>query len=201
MPGGMRRFLRCLALLRTGLGKIHPMDRGLLLFLAVLLSQSAYSLFVPGGESQFTGDIDIIVRTSSAAIFGYLLSGNFIDRVQAGCSCKAVSKTDLTAPTEGPVGRLRGQIGFTDGETTPAAGSAQGTGSAAPPAACCLQIVTATAIGLFCLGVLIALRNLAPADDPRLTSPAVIAIVAQFRDFVSGCVGFLIGIPTRSSGE
>ena len=201
MPGGMRRFLRCLALLRTGLGKIHPMDRGLLLFLAVLLSQSAYSLFVPGGESQFTGDIDIIVRTSSAAIFGYLLSGNFIDRVPAGCSCKAVSKTDLTAPTEGPVGRLRGQIGFTDGETTPAAGSAQGTGSAAPPAACCLQIVTATAIGLFCLGVLIALRNLAPADDPRLTSPAVIAIVAQFRDFVSGCVGFLIGIPTRSSGE
>ena len=201
MPGGMRRFLRCLALLRTGLGKIHPMDRGLLLFLAVLLSQSAYSLFVPGGESQFTGDIDIIVRTSSAAIFGYLLSGNFIDRVPAGCSCKAVSKTDLTAPTEGPVGRLRGQIGFTDGETTPAAGSAQGTGSAAPPAACCLQIVTATAIGLFCLGVLIALRNLAPADDPRLTSPAVIAIVAQFRDFVSGCVGFLIGTPTRSAGE
>ena len=201
MPGGMRRFLRCLALLRTGLGKIHPMDRGLLLFLAVLLSQSAYSLFVPGGESQFTGDIDIIVRTSSAAIFGYLLSGNFIDRVPAGCSCKAVSKTDLTAPTEGPVGRLRGQIGFTDGETTPAAGSAQGTGSAAPPAACCLQIVTATAIGLFCLGVLIALRNLAPADDPRLTSPAVTAIVAQFRDFVSGCVGFLIGIPTRSAGE
>ena len=201
MPGGMRRFLRCLALLRTGLGKIHPMDRGLLLFLAVLLSQSAYSLFVPGGESQFTGDIDIIVRTSSAAIFGYLLSGNFIDRVPAGCSCKAVSKTDLTAPTEGPVGRLRGQIGFTDGETTPAAGSAQGTGSAAPPAACCLQIVTATAIGLFCLGVLIALRNLAPADDPRLPSPAVIAIVAQFRDFVSGCVGFLIGTPTRLAGE
>ena len=201
MPGGMRRFLRCLALLRTGLGKIHPMDRGLLLFLAVLLSQSAYSLFVPGGESQFTGDIDIIVRTSSAAIFGYLLSGNFIDRVPAGCSCKAVSKTDLTAPTEGPVGRLRGQIGFTDGETTPAAGSAQGTGSAAPPAACCLQIVTATAIGLFCLGVLIALRNLAPADDPRLTSPAVIAIVAQFRDFVSGGVGFLIGFPPRSAGE
>ena len=201
MPGGMRRFLRCLALLRTGLGKIHPVDRGLLLFLAVLLSQSAYSLFVPGGESQFTGDIDIIVRTSSAAIFGYLLSGNFIDRVPAGCSCKAVSKTDLTAPTEGPAGRLRGQIGFTDGETTPAAGSAQGTGSAAPPAVCCLQIVTATAIGLFCLGVLIALRNLAPADDPRLTSPAVTAIVAQLRDFVSGCVGFLIGIPTRSAGD
>ena len=141
------------------------------------------------------------MRTSSAAIFGYLLSGNFIDRVPAGCSCKAVSKTDLTAPTEGPAGRLRGQIGFTDGETAPAAGSARGTASAAPPAVCCLQIVTATAIGLFCLGVLIALRNLAPADDPRLTSPAVTAIVAQFRDFVSGCVGFLIGIPTRSAGD
>ena len=75
------------ALLRTGLSKIHPVDRSLLLFLAVLLAQSAYSLFVPGGESQLSGDIDIIVRTSSAAIFGYLLSGNFIDRVPAGCSC------------------------------------------------------------------------------------------------------------------
>lgn len=189
------------ALLRTGLSKIHPVDRSLLLFLAVLLAQSAYSLFVPGGESQLSGDIDIIVRTSSAAILGYLLSGNFIDRVPAGCSCGAVSNTDLTAPTGGPAGRLRGQIGFTDGETAPAAGGARGTASAAPPAACCLQIVTATAIGLFCLGVLIALRNLAPADDPRLTSPAVTAIVAQFRDFVSGCVGFLIGIPTRSSGD
>ena len=88
------------ALLRAGLSKIHPVDRSLLLFLAVLLAQSAYSLFVPGGESQLSGDIDIIVRTSSAAILGYLLSGNFIDRVPAGCSCGAVSNTDLTAPTE-----------------------------------------------------------------------------------------------------
>ena len=196
----MKRPPRCITLLRAGLGRIHPVDRGLLLFLAVLLTQSVYSLFVPGGGSQLSSDIDIIVRTSSAAIFGYLLSGNFIDRAQAGYSHTVVtSKTDLAAQAGEPAGRLRGQIGFTDGETATAVGGAQGMDHAAPPASCCLQIVTATAIGLFCLITLIALRNLAPADDPRLTSPAVIAIVAQFRDFVSGCVGFLIGIPTRSA--
>lgn len=42
-------------------------------FLALLLAQSAYSLF-SGGSAQTDG-IDVIVRTSAAAVFGHLLSG------------------------------------------------------------------------------------------------------------------------------
>ena len=62
--------------LRRGWSRIHPVDKSLLLVLGVLLAQSAYSMFA-GGGSQLTRDIDIAVRTASASIFGYFLSGSF----------------------------------------------------------------------------------------------------------------------------
>ena len=191
----------CARLLRAGMGRVHLVDRSLLLFLAVLLAQSAYSLFVPGGEDPISSDIDVIVRTSSAAIFGYLISGNFVACTPEGRSrVSAVSQADLAPQAGGTADRLRGQIGFTDGETVPAVGSAQSTPSAAaPPAACRHQVITAAAIGLFCLGALIALRDLVPPGDPRLTSSTVTVIVAQFRDFISGCVGYVIVMPTRTA--
>ena len=52
-------------------------DGCLLAFMAILPLQSAYSLFFPvAGE--VAGDIDIIVRASAAAIFGYFMSVNFV---------------------------------------------------------------------------------------------------------------------------
>ena len=100
-------------------------DLWLVIFLAVLLAQSAFSLFAPAPVDG-SGGIDVIVRTSAAAIFGYFLSSG--------------------AP---PAGRLR------------------------------IRAVSCT--GLFCLLTLLALR--------------AAATIAQLRDFVSGCVGFLIGSP------
>ena len=48
--------------------------------MAVLLVQSAYSLFSGGKSAGEGGHIDVIVRTASAAVFGYFLSANFIRR-------------------------------------------------------------------------------------------------------------------------
>ena len=59
---------------------------------------------------------------------------------------------------------------------------------------CRLQVLTTWVIGLFCLLVLLLLRGLGAAEEGSAT-----ATVAQFRDFVSGCVGFLIGCPTCAS--
>ena len=44
---------------------------------------------------------------------------------------------------------------------------------------------------------LILLRNVGGWGAGIEASPSATAIVAQFRDFVSGCVGFLIGSPTN----
>ena len=53
------------------------MDRCLLAYMAILLAQSAYSLFSAAALGTETGGIDIIVRTSTAAVFGYFLSANY----------------------------------------------------------------------------------------------------------------------------
>lgn len=62
-------------------------------------------------------------------------------------------------------------------------------------------MTTATVIGLFCLCVLLILRNMGASGEQILDSDSVSATVVQFRDFVSGCVGFLIGVPTHSGNQ
>ena len=53
---------------------VYPVDIVLMLFLLVLLIHAGVSLFSEQGVSQERTTIDIIVRTSAAAIFGYFLS-------------------------------------------------------------------------------------------------------------------------------
>ena len=64
----MNRLSPCRGGLRSVLANIHPVDKSLLLFMLVLLAQSAYSIFCSGGASQTAGEIDIIVRTSAATV-------------------------------------------------------------------------------------------------------------------------------------
>lgn len=203
----MNRNSPCRGGLRSLLSDIHPVDKSLLLFMLVLLVQSAYSIFCPGEASQIAGEIDIIVRTSAAAIFGYFLSANFIrgtastgqTPTESGAR-KLEAGTDSPPEVTGPLAR----IGFSDnGETSAEPGAAQ---TAAPSssegnAANCLQVIVAAAIGLFCLVALLVLRNLSQWDLVPANSDSVAATVVQFRDFISGCVGFLIGCPTHSSNQ
>ena len=203
----MSRPAVCRCGLRGLLKRIHPVDKSLLLFMLALLAQSAYSIFFPGGAGQTAEDIDIIVRTSSAAIFGYFLSANFIRHAAAAPSPDAAPAHILETGSGGPAdpGAPAARIGFSlagDGPESPGAPSG---GADAPPApasqngAGCLQVAVATVIGLFCLVTLLALRNLSQWGLVPAASDSVAASVVQFRDFVSGCVGFLIGCPTHSS--
>ena len=83
------------------------------------------------------------------------------------------------------------------------AGTADSTpdSSAGDDAANCLQVAVATCIGLFCLVTLLVLRNLSQWDLTAAESDSVAATVVQFRDFVSGCVGFLIGCPAHTDKQ
>lgn len=192
-----------LAVWQETLCRIHPVDKSLLLLMLILLIQSAVNLFLPASGSSITGDIDIVVRTSAAAIFGYFLSANFIGHDEASGQATQSAQAHILKAGNGPVqdSAPRAQIGFSAAETAP--------DSAAPPVQMpqqsirCLQVRAATFIGLFCLIALLILRNLTQLGIVSPASDSVTGTIVQFRDFISGCVGFLIGCPTnqtRASG-
>lgn len=181
------------------------MDRCLLLFMAVLLVQLACGLFLPEGLAPEAGSIDVIVRTSAAAIFGYLLSANFNRGAEAAPSNRTGDPAkgpgehlpDAPLPPEG----AKSRIGFSaepageemDKGTVEFLGSEKTAPNQTPG---CLQILMATAIGLFCLAILLLVRTAAWWGVDIAGSDSATATLAQLRDFVSGSVGFLIGCPT-----
>lgn len=191
----MKIMIRWLAAIKKSIQKIKLVDRCLILFMMILMAQSTYSLFTNESHSQETGSIDIMVRTTSAAIFGYFLSVNFIKRPagKTGGGAATSAAPTIIQDKRGGAG-ITGQIGFT-------------TNSKAEPPIIFgvaesitdelleesetsqLQIIIATVIGVFALCVLILIRNFSAI------SPAMLATISQMRDFVSGCVGFLLGSP------
>ena len=74
----MKKLLFCRKCLCAALNRIPLVDKCLLVFFLVLLTQSAYSLFAHNSSNSEIEHVDVIVRTSAASIFGYLLSANFI---------------------------------------------------------------------------------------------------------------------------
>ena len=188
---------------RAAMHRIHPVDKSLLIFMLILLTQSAVNLFFPAGDGSVAGEIDIVVRTSAAAIFGYFLSANFIGREEDDGQATQAAQTHILKPGADPVqdSAPRAQIGFSAGEAAsePAVPQVQTTQQPIR----CLQVRAATFIGLFCLLALLILRNLTQLGIVSPASDSVAGTIVQFRDFISGCVGFLIGCPThqpRASG-
>ena len=189
------------ASVRAAWRRIPMVDRGLMLLMAVLLVQSAYVIFFPAADSGATaGNIDIVVRTSAAAIFGYFLSASFAAQKTAGVPTVSGGHIMEMAYQGGDGTEARGTIGFVS-ETSVQSGSGAQTRGTAETATggSRLQVVMATGIGLFCMVVLIVVRNSAQLTEAAAESSTMMATVVQFRDFVSACVGFLIGYPAETA--
>lgn len=175
---------------------IHLIDKCLIVIMVILLMQSGGSLLINMPESESASQIDAVLRTSAAAIFGYFISANFCTSgkqksVRAvGGTQKAASDTsasDTSAPA------MRGQIGFGTPPSEVSNGiAATDDGEATPSriAPCRAQILVVAGIGVVSLLILIAARDIAASH------PGVPALLSQLRDFVSGSVGFLVGTPT-----
>lgn len=194
----------------TALAKIHIVDKFLLIFMALLLFQSAHNLFANRSTTGDSSHIDVIVRTSTAAIFGYFLSTNFIRHATNGSKGRGVSnvKNDVNNMPMISSGDLQNRIGFTDSDlsnTSIEMGNASfdGNQNLNEFAANKLQIIVTSTIGIFCLVVLIIARDVTVlnADISASASATATATVAQFRDIVSGCIGFLIGCPTTNINQ
>ena len=191
--------LRCSILKR-----IHPVDKSLLIFISILLIQSLCNIFFPADVNQNIGSIDVVVRTSAAAIFGYFLSANFIHHVTGSSRVSSTSATHiLKVGTNQPESNSNSTVQEKtalneDLKPFPKSSATDPKINQENPEANCLQVVIATGIGLFCLITLLILRNLVQLNIISVKSDSVLATITQFRDFVSGCVGFLIGCPTHN---
>ena len=187
--------------------QVHLVDRCLLLMMLLLLLQSAAGIFLSGRAGTAVTAVDVVIRTASAAIFGYLLGGNFglqnSAPVQAPTSAPA-HILEGSAQKEAPSSEPQARIGFTADETAPSTELTVAPAtlrSDTAPTGNRIQVLVATAIGLFCLMVLLVLRNLTELGVLSELSDSANATVIQFRDFVSGCVGFLIGTPARATNS
>lgn len=190
----------------SALAKIHIVDKFLIVFMMILLFQSAYNLFMNQTVTGESNSIDVIIRTSTAAIFGYFLSTNFIRHAFSGSAGNTGNGVQILPSVSG--NGIQNGIGFTapitDSDTdTMDIGNASYDENPNPNESTSsrLQIIAASLVGLFCLLVLLLLRNVAVLNADMTASASAIATVTQFRDIVSGCIGFLIGCTTSNTNQ
>lgn len=174
------------------LGGIYLVDKCLLIILAMLMLQSVFSLFLQQGNGLASDGIDAMVRTSASGIFGYLISANFNQhRKSAGGSHRRRGNTTVQVTNQHDM-----QIGF-HAMGRGAVGDAQ----LSPPPTITkeevnerncdrAQILVVAAIGISSLLILLTFRNFVRGVEANTGS------LTQFRDFVSGSVGFLISCST-----
>ncbi len=177
---------------------IKLIDKCLIIFMFIFLAQSIYSLFSGETDSYYTGSIDVVVRTTSAAIFGYFLSANFIKKSSKENSTSAqtlitpppvnIEGEDSQTPAKGVV---KNKIGFNGNSGEPVIPEApthikekDDTESTSNQ-----QIIITTIIGIVSLCAILIARNFL-----NLTASST-PVISHLRDFVSGCVGFLVGCP------
>lgn len=171
--------------------KLHIVDISLLIFLFILLCQSGYSIIFHKQDNPF----DVIVRTTSASIFGYFLSTRFANNIKKS-ETNAISTNIIEGMENSNMSlQIQNKIGFSE-DTADISGNIQTISNDDVSANDTLQIIIISGIGLFSLILLIILRNidLWQNNSMPLTNSAL-STVSQLRDFVSACVGFLIGYP------
>lgn len=202
--------------IKTASSHLCLVDKFLLIFMFTLFAYTAITLCTGTIVSESTKTVDIMVRTSAASIFGYFVSSNFIKPGSTSGGSSSESKTsyrhvsgNITEANE-----VNSHIGF-DTSTVdscglcspdedldiPSTGARQTAYSesymppdyneqqsdAVPHAKCSTpQIIIISIIGLASLVLMFISNRYADA------TPHSAATLAQLRDFVSACVGFLV---------
>lgn len=169
------------------LARISQVDWFLLLFMAVLLGHTVYSLFflAPSGEAS---SVDVIVRTSAAAIFGYFLSHQSL-RAEPSASSGSTAPPSSALPGPSMEPQAHAQLGFSAPQSAdePLPGGASFTPEPQSASSCSgFQVTIVSCIGLVSLLLLFAVRDFVSGNA------AMTAAASQLRDFVSASVGFLV---------
>lgn len=178
----MKRFFQRLG---STLGQIALVNWFLLLFMAVLLGHTVFIAFF-GAPPEETSAVDVIVRTSAAAIFGCFLSRNSLQ------TSPAAAPPPPSLGGGGAAG-LTGRIGFSLSDSPQEPLAAGAASSSAGDGSCRrFQVCAVSCIGLFSLILLLLMRD-GIAGNASMTAAA-----SQLRDFVSASVGFLVSCGKNS---
>lgn len=160
----------------------------------ILILQSAYNIFLDEPAYQEANTIDVIVRTSQAAIFGYFLSANFAHRnnKKSNRNIKIKSINNKNINLNNNKKSAENSIGFTT-ETDNGNDFKLGNidmeneeETTTDPDCSKHQVIIVTLICVACLIILLTFRDFCEVT-PRAASK-----VSQLRDFVSAGVGFLV---------
>ena len=171
---------------------LRIVDISLLIFLFILLCQSAYSIIFHNDSNPF----DVIVRTTAASIFGYFLSTRFSENVETNNVSENIMQR---IETSDDTTKIQNKIGFSESKTELISGQIKDL-SPKQTNDNSLQIIIVSFIGLFSLILLIILRNLDPWSNGSMPlTDSALSTVSQLRDFISSSIGFLIGYPVKQS--
>lgn len=170
---------------------INPVDGFLILFLLLLLIQSAFNLLFDQTFTADTNAIDVVVRTSAALIFGNFLSGQ--DKVETPSTQAKSIPSPMTLSSVLPSENIpSGQIGFSapmssssldEVPSPPAFSEKPAVDTRTRPN---LSVIVVALVGLFSMILLLIVRNF------TTVTPNMSATLSQLRDFVCGCIGFLV---------
>lgn len=171
-------------------------DKFLLIIMTILMIQTGYSLFFRETVAQNAASFDIVIRTTSAAIFGYFISSNF--RTNRAITTSGINNSlQLDTDNSRTIGLPKATIGFgtnsSEGELQ--AGYAASVKVDVKDSGKETQVVIISTFGIICLIFLLITYNLGEL------ATVSIAAVSQLRDFVSGSVGFLIGQSTQNKKQ
>lgn len=179
------KFKRGFAQIRSYCKLVGMKDKALIILLAILLGQSTYVLFTGDAGNTNAASIDLVIRTTAAAIFGYFLSANFLTKNSTSsknCSAQDAQIMRIMSTSEkNEEAKENEMIDETRDSKHQVVRESNNY--------CSAQTFIATIIAIYALIVLIIARDLIGQ------STTSIAALSQFRDFVSGCVGFLVGTP------
>lgn len=197
----MEIVYKILAYIKKSLDKIKLIDKCLIVFMMLLMIQSTYNLFVNEANSNGGTNIDILIRTTEASIFGYFLSANFIKKdKRSRMNNSSIKEEQLRVNENKDITREKkndnssneveaiknNYIQSTDNEYYLEEEGDENTTSEQ-------QVIIVTVIGVVSLIAIIIAR------DFNINTTASAATISQLRDFVSGSVGFLLGCPTKTN--
>lgn len=183
----MQEFWECISL----------RDKCLIIFMIVLMAQLASSLFI-NSSSMYAPSVNIVTRTTISAIFGYFISSNFVSRRDASNKYKNRNKNnkdntgkikcicELEEKVEEEINKEINEEMNADMEE----GQTKGQQTEDR-----VQIMIISTIGLVSLMIVFLAHNLSNLPEDALVT------LSQYRSIISGCVGFLIGMPPEKNSR
>lgn len=168
-------------------------DKGLIFIMGILLAQCIYSLYSPEPTNPDYVTINVIVRTGVASIFGYFFSANFLSKAKKNKNDESYKFKVFGQLSQNKQERNEDELNIhvnSEVEETQIEEDKE-------IYFCNKTLQNAIAI-ILCV---ITLISLIVGMNLDIISKNSTASISQFRDLISGCIGFLLGNSVREEKE